>query len=592
MKMSHWQRNLFHCVSDGRAPSPFATDYLPRSRMLTPPEERLTTPQWKCNDSSETERSNLLRELELSLRSTNAIQARINALSAISRLQDEVLLEVFHSLAAIQPPGSAKQPIPRVLNLGWILVTHVCRRWRYAALDNSTLWSHISFALGSEWTARMLERSRVSPLVIQASGPGRDLPPNLGAQLRPYLSRTRVLELYAQIDTLEEILTPLVEHAPILQSLRLRADRGDEPSVISPTPNFLSLSTPNLRRVRLENVFIPWTSPIFQNPEHLQISLPVFDQDDWLGEDVDRPWDASLPGFLAMLEATPGLKSLHLDNAIPSISTMSSQALDHTSTVSLPDLVDLTLKGMPADAALLLHHLELPGTARFAFTGSSEIVAADYQILFLSIRGHLLRTRPNTPTIIEIEIRDRLSTSLVCAYTFNHSTQTKVILFSINFPCRMRRLPGILPLLFSIVLLDHPFSLRFTGGHFLIPQDSDWRPVFRGLRSVRSFEASKDDVTPYLKTLQVEADEDVIFPDLEVLAILHFVWIGEDADSNRHLMQEQIFTVLQSRLPHARKLQKLVLRDVNAEGLDADWIARLQPFVSEVVTGPYPGQVV
>ncbi|KAA1470129.1 hypothetical protein DENSPDRAFT_835850 [Dentipellis sp. KUC8613] len=531
--------------------------------------------------SSEMERSNLLRELELSVRRTNDIQARINALSAISRLQDEILLEVFHTLAAIQPPGGARRSNPRVMSLGWILVTHVCRRWRYAALDSSTIWSHINFTLGSEWTTRMLERSKVRPLVIQASSRKMDLPLDLGAQLRTYLPRTRDLDLCAQVDTLVKVLNHLFEPAPMLQSLRICADRGDdsELSVISTNPRFLNQSTPNLRRVYLGNVFIPWTSPIFQNLEHLQISLPIFNENNWIREE-----NASFPHFLAMLEGMPGLKSLHLHKAIPSIHTMSSQALDYTRTVPLATLVDITLNGTPADAALLLHHLELPGTARLAFSSSFRANVSDYQLLFLSIRDHLLRSRPDPLGIIDLEIRDQISTSLISAYAFHHSTRTKQMIFSICFPYRMRRLPGILPLLFSTVPFILPFSLKVITGHFLDFQQ-DWRPIFRDLRNVQSFEASKDDITQFLDALQVEAGKDIIFPNLEVLAIPRFIWRGHNANAKR-LMQEKILTVLESRLPHAQKLQKLVLRDVDADGLDASWIAQLQPFVSEVVTEP------
>ncbi|KAA1470123.1 hypothetical protein DENSPDRAFT_774533, partial [Dentipellis sp. KUC8613] len=123
------------------------------------------------------ERLLLYQELDSAIKSVNSIQARINALSPLSRLPTEILVEIFCCFAAVQKPGDSRQgftyengkavTVSRDINLGWILVTHVCRRWRHIAIDYAMLWTHINFALGSAWTTRMIERSRKAPLIVQ-----------------------------------------------------------------------------------------------------------------------------------------------------------------------------------------------------------------------------------------------------------------------------------------------------------------------------------------------------------------------------------------------------------------------------------------
>ncbi|KZV62577.1 hypothetical protein PENSPDRAFT_692394 [Peniophora sp. CONT] len=63
-----------------------------------------------------------------------------------ARLQDDILCEVFYVLAEIDPPGTpmaANETYYKPGSLGWISITHVCRRWRKIGLDLSKLWADI-----------------------------------------------------------------------------------------------------------------------------------------------------------------------------------------------------------------------------------------------------------------------------------------------------------------------------------------------------------------------------------------------------------------------------------------------------------------
>src|SRR5712672_2420969 len=67
-----------------------------------------------------------------------------NMLVPISILPAEILARIFHVIAFSGQPNS----------LGWVHITHVCRRWRQIALDDSTLWTHFSTSLrNKDWIA-------------------------------------------------------------------------------------------------------------------------------------------------------------------------------------------------------------------------------------------------------------------------------------------------------------------------------------------------------------------------------------------------------------------------------------------------------
>ncbi|KAI0061468.1 hypothetical protein BV25DRAFT_1785855, partial [Artomyces pyxidatus] len=89
----------------------------------------------------------------------HSINARINALLPVSHIPPEILAHIF--LYCVLADQEWRNTLP---GLGWISVTHVCRRWRHIALDNSGLWRHIPLTSGRQWIAEMLSRSRSKPL--------------------------------------------------------------------------------------------------------------------------------------------------------------------------------------------------------------------------------------------------------------------------------------------------------------------------------------------------------------------------------------------------------------------------------------------
>ena len=90
---------------------------------------------------------------------------RRNTLVPISILPAEILARIFHFNAF-----SPTQPWSPTLRLGWVYVTHVCRRWRQVALDNSMLWTYfLAYPTNKDRIAERLSRARNRPLVIDLS---------------------------------------------------------------------------------------------------------------------------------------------------------------------------------------------------------------------------------------------------------------------------------------------------------------------------------------------------------------------------------------------------------------------------------------
>ncbi|KAI0317172.1 hypothetical protein OF83DRAFT_1059094, partial [Amylostereum chailletii] len=92
----------------------------------------------------------------------SALKSRKNALSIVYKVPPELLTHIFKLLARISPPVS-----PECGRLGWINVTHVCRRWREIALLDPSLWKRVTFSLGFEWYEEILGRARHGPVIVQ-----------------------------------------------------------------------------------------------------------------------------------------------------------------------------------------------------------------------------------------------------------------------------------------------------------------------------------------------------------------------------------------------------------------------------------------
>jgi len=144
--------------------------------------------------------------------------AQRNMLVPISILPAEILARIFHFSA------SSEQPYSR--SLGWVHVTHVCRRWRQIALDDPTLWTHFFFpySRNEDRIAERLSRARNAPLVIKLNG---SMVKDTFSLFIPHISHTRELYLCDLSFLHSEVVQEIgIQKAPALEHLELRVSES------------------------------------------------------------------------------------------------------------------------------------------------------------------------------------------------------------------------------------------------------------------------------------------------------------------------------------------------------------------------------
>ncbi|KAI0064089.1 hypothetical protein BV25DRAFT_339033 [Artomyces pyxidatus] len=152
-------------------------------------------------------------------------------LPELPELPAQVLQDIFRHLChhpmAIGPHHS--------FNPRWISVTHVCRRWRKAALDNPCLWVHLPIQ-SEPLTQMMLERSRSEAVFVEFHTEDRGVDDNLVLRLAALVTRARSFCVTASISFLSALIgQPRFScSAPHLRTLEL-LPLEDMPSGTSPS---------------------------------------------------------------------------------------------------------------------------------------------------------------------------------------------------------------------------------------------------------------------------------------------------------------------------------------------------------------------
>jgi len=284
-------------------------------------------------------------------RLTISPHSRRSAVTPISLLPPELLVQIFRLYALEVPPWSRVSTHRGIKRRGWIAVTRVCRRWRQAALGDSLLWARITgFSSSPKWIAEMLVRSRNAPLIVDL--PATPVPGTL-SKFTLHIFRIRELRLRDL-----SLLNPpglrdiCALEAPALEHLEL--------GVSTPYPvTFHQLGgttlfggrAPKLRTLFLSKVSIPW-SLIPRGLTQLKINL--FREI----PSPDTPSPNESDQLLDLLINSPDLEVLVLGFCLP---TILSQAPDGWA-IHLPRLSRLCLGGSTSHVANLLRVLLLPSS--------------------------------------------------------------------------------------------------------------------------------------------------------------------------------------------------------------------------------------
>jgi hypothetical protein len=288
-------------------------------------------------------RQTIIDEIKSLKASIRALKSRRNTLAPISCLPLETLATIFAFLSESAWNEGA-------VHLEWIRVSHVCRRWREAALDYPRFWSHINFTkLTSVGMAEILARAKMAPLHLEADTSIWRSPAKVeafGWQLEAHLSHTRHLSISGYLGT---ALPRLSSSAPTLEFLSL-FQIYELPATIP--DNFLNYTAPNLTSLELEDCDISWKSPLLKGLRNLQI----------LGLSLEaRP---NLEDWLDALNEMPKLKTLSLQYATPPVPLASPFISEPSRTITLPFLTDFHICAFAKDCALALAHLLLPTLTR------------------------------------------------------------------------------------------------------------------------------------------------------------------------------------------------------------------------------------
>ncbi|KZV75806.1 hypothetical protein PENSPDRAFT_36721 [Peniophora sp. CONT] len=296
-----------------------------------------------------------------------------NALSIVGALPAEILSRIFALHAFQQPPGellwedddSEEPPSLAQMELGWITVTHVSRRWRSVALADPSLWTRIAFRLGNRWVDEMLTRAGPAPLIYERlydhksshMSPDREV-----LTLSTHLPRIKTLIL-SDKDTglmspiLHEVLT---SPAPHLSHLELSCPPA---SPLSLSPPFLRDNASRLTHLRLHNVALPYGPWSWDLLRTLKINAVTR----FKPAPVDVPADAHLTFdfptetiLFSALASMPALERLELLECLPQRHS-SPDGSPPKPPLHLPLLRTIFLSGSASECVNFLELTKMPG---------------------------------------------------------------------------------------------------------------------------------------------------------------------------------------------------------------------------------------
>ncbi|KAA1470260.1 hypothetical protein DENSPDRAFT_836016 [Dentipellis sp. KUC8613] len=288
-----------------------------------------------------------------------------NSSSLVARLPVELLCYVFleyrnfASARALDRQKREDVPI-------WVPgVLHVCRTWRQAALDCTSLWTELNF-INPEWTSKFLQLSRDLPLDVYADfspppyrmrRPGTSSSTTSANRALAHLQRIRQLAIRAndKIDVHRILMEYAETPALLLETLVLDCTMYSMSTVKDFPSELFAGQTPALRVLRVRNAsFQPkMKSNILRGLTQLEMTGAFSWR--WFGKTQD---------MLDMLEASPQLEYLKLEYSIPSNKQSPNQApttpLDPSYTIDMPSLRKLDIHDYYDGVCRLVGHLTLP----------------------------------------------------------------------------------------------------------------------------------------------------------------------------------------------------------------------------------------
>lgn len=275
--------------------------------------------------------------------STRAWRITRNTLSPFNSLPDEVIVEVFWLLvlkARIKSRGRSR---------GWIVVTHICHRWRAVAIAAPQLWSSIDWFYDA-WAETCLERCKTVPLRITCSKPNiKEVKEERGRSiLTQHLQRTRDVSLKVSIGIMTRVLECFSLPAPALEILDLGSVSPFGSILESTSKDLLEGHAPVLRVLRLNHINLNVPTSICSNLRHLSLS-----------NQHSHRIHPSFKAFISILRHSPRLVTLKLKNGGPYLNFERSPKQVYE-TVELPHLQLVSIRGFETATSAILAHISAP----------------------------------------------------------------------------------------------------------------------------------------------------------------------------------------------------------------------------------------
>jgi hypothetical protein len=296
-----------------------------------------------------------------------------NDLAPISKIPVELLSYIF-SLVQRKCRHDSRE------DLGWVVVTHICQRWRNIALDNPTLWVYVP-SHRPKWIPEMTRRSKSATLKINLNA--QSFTPSRFSTLRTFLAahlpRVRSITVYPPLPP-DRLIQKLLQDIPARSAQCLEHFNLQDPLGYPHTFNpmlFVEkvlIDPPCLKKLKMYGT-IDWNSKILTSLTHFIVHYGNLMA-------TESPPHSE---FLDALTRMPALRILHLHH-VPLPAPTEELPSKLSNIVRLSQLQSILLSGSASTVCNILRHISPSEGARIQLTLEIS-VATDVAAVAALFRG-------------------------------------------------------------------------------------------------------------------------------------------------------------------------------------------------------------
>jgi hypothetical protein len=347
-----------------------------------------------------------------------------NNLAPISKIPVELLSYIF-SLVQRKYRQNPRE------DLGWVVVTHVCQRWRDIARDNPALWVYIPFHR-PKWIPEMTRRSRSATFKIKLDFRSFTLAQfsALRLFLAVHLPRVRSITVHRPLLSESDIfLQTLFQELPARSAQCLEHFNVRYPARYSHTFNpMLSvekvlIDPPCLKKLKIYGA-VDWSSKILTSLTHFILYSDG-------RKSTESPHTYS--EFLDALARMPALRKLHLHKVplpAPPTEKLSSKSFN---IVHLSQLQSILLSGSASTVYNILRHISLPEGTRFRLTLKVSM-ASDVAAIAALFPGRYTSTNVAIKCPLARSLKISIQEDYAHLSAWSHSSQDTTLDSGLSFP--------------------------------------------------------------------------------------------------------------------------------------------------------------